>query len=275
MRSTYRRSSSRSTARSTGSRSTTADPSIASDVAAGTGSSSARNDTLRPMPTTTAVPTTSVEDAAELAVADEDVVGPLQPYVELAERDQRPGHGEPGEQRQPAPTLRREGRAQQHREGQPGARRGRPGPVRRPRPAVCDSATTTSPSGDPSRAAAATSALVDGELSTTRTSAPQPVAGDECPAQGRSAQRWPVEILERAGHALHGTEARRPRGGAPPVTSLSSHDRFRRSLVGPRSRTRSTSTRPPASSPTCTGATTRRCTPARRARWRSSTPRAR
>ena len=68
------------------------------------------------------------QDAGGLEVAEEHVVRPLHPRLDPGV-PQRPGHGEPGQQRQPRPLLGTDGRAQQHREGERGAGRRLPGPV--------------------------------------------------------------------------------------------------------------------------------------------------
>ena len=156
-----------SAARNASSRSvrSTSCPAIASDVAVGTGSSSAVGGDVDPDPEHGRRPRRGVhpldQDAGDLEVTEQDVVGPLEGGVRLGR--QGVSDGEPGEQRQPRPAVGLGLRAQQDGHGQRRAGRGLPDAVERPRPAVWCSATTTRPAGASScRARSATTALVLG-----------------------------------------------------------------------------------------------------------------
>ncbi len=237
-------------------------PRAASDVAVGTGSSSSRRDTFSPTPSTTASSTTSASSPASLRSATSTSLGHLSPSVEAGQvgRPARPRRARRAAAATPtSPAV--PSAAAARRSASP--ERGGAVQVRsaRPRPAVCCSATTTSPSAAPARAAAATSAFVEPVSATTRSSVHSPSLDDQRRPQGRSRS---------------GGRSRSRQGLPSRLTTLrpmSAESRLR--AVGTEVPDDSTCTRPPAGSPTCTGATTRRCTPGRPGRSRSSTPRAR
>ena len=98
-------------AASSAERSTGPPVTIASEVASGTGSSSSVWSQLIPMPTTAAAdPSCSIaleQDPAELVVVGEHVVGPLQGDLDPRDAAYGGSGGDPGQQRQPRPPLRR------------------------------------------------------------------------------------------------------------------------------------------------------------------------
>ena len=151
------------------------------------------------------------EDPGDLPVPHEHVVRPLQPGGDARPGAQRGRDRDPGEQRQPGAGRRRHGhRAEQHRAGQRGPRRARPRPPdARPRPAVCVSATRTSPSAAPARASCSRSALVEPVSAVTRISRHRP------PGQTRLALRAAVSSGGRGGA---------PAGGAASLEAMTSHD---------------------------------------------------
>ena len=232
-------------------------PRAASEVASATGSSSARHVDVHADADDRGRARRRVDpldqDAGHLPVAEQHVVGPLQP-TSAARPTQRRADGVPGQQRQPRPAPAARVGPQQHREGQrrrgPAsprcgrAGRGRRSGARRPSPA---------PRGAPARARSATSALVEAASSTTSTwwSGRRSASRAGRAGSGRMGIDWPS-------HHEEATTRERKRSPAKAPTS-------------PRT---STSTPPRASWPTSTGASTRRSTPARRRRSRSSTPRA-
>ena len=233
----------------------------ASEVASGTGSSSAVMPTLSPMPTTAAGPLGGLDpldqDAGDLAVAERARRWATSRAASNPAAAERLRHGVPGQQRQPRPRPGRRGRPQQHRERERRARRGLPasGPAgrgprsgarrRRPGPRPAPSAAAV---GDQRVGGAGLVDHLHGEpREQVRTGRGQPagVEGWACRSGSRS------------------------RATSLPRVSAQARRRHR----GPRGPT-STSTPPPASWPTSTDDSTRRCTPARRRRSRSSTPRA-
>ena len=128
---------------------------------------------------------------------------------------------------------------------------------RRPRPAVWCSATTTRPSpAAPLRARSATRALVDGAASTTSTD--QSAGADQT-----------VEVQRRAlgSRVAHGTSLSQVSASVHPEPSIGEGTDV------PPTTPASTSTPRPESWRTSTAGSTRRCTPGRRRRSRSSTPR--
>lgn len=147
--------------------------SSASDVPVGTGISSGRCDTLRPIPTTAAGPsgvsTRSTRMPATFRSPSSTSLGHLTaaaayPRLRSVLATVCPvrsgSHGQ-----LVAGTVGRS-RTEKTSEERGGASQVR---SRRPRPAVWCSATTTVPSGAPSRARSVATALVDGTLSTTST----------------------------------------------------------------------------------------------------------
>ena len=176
-----------------------------------TGSSSARSVTLSPTPSTTA----GARSAGRHALGqDPGALRPARPAGRsatssaastLGRRGHRLDQRDAGEQRQPPVPGGRHRRPPRPGTGSPGrsstlnamparAGAGQPRP-RRPRPALCHSATTTRPSGSPARAAAATSAFVEPVSGTHLQPGPQPFRRDQRPAQPRPhRQRRPVQI---------------------------------------------------------------------------------
>ncbi len=124
---------------------------------------------------------------------------------------------------------------------------------RRPRPAVCASATSTSPGRAPARASAATSSLVDPVFSTKRISR-HPPRKDHGPAT-----------------ISHGVSRTRLHDRCAGLQCASWPNLPRE----PSSRPSRTFTRRRGSYASSSGAPTRRCTRARPAQWRSSMPAAR
>ena len=163
-----------------------------------------------------------------------------QPVHRLGERDA-------GEQRQPARTGRRYRRPAALGPAAPGRSRtlvampARAGDTqsrpRRPRPAVCRSATTTRPSGSPARAASAASAFVE-PVSTRRSirvqrasgrsgraAAPgRPAAGGRGRCTASRAPRQPT--ARRAAVPPAGGPARQP-AGSRPGSQRAAHPRTR------------------------------------------------
>ena len=157
--------------------------------------------TLSPIPSTTAPGAgTSASSPHSLRPADEHVVGPLEPGV-----DARSARAPPAPRRR-RPTAAATASARRAASGRSSTDRVRPArggetQVRssRPRPAVCCSATTTSPAGSPSRARSATTALVEPGL---RQHLDPPPVRLERPGQRAGAQGRAVEVAVRGGHPV-------------------------------------------------------------------------
>ncbi len=170
----------RSTARASSERSVVAAPSMASDVAVGTGSSSGRSDTLSPMPMTAAGArpwhsTRSTRIPASLRSSTMTSFGHLRSastcawsrIVAATTSPTRSGsHGQ-----RPASTPVGRTSSDIESPDRAGALQVRP---RRPRPAVWCSAISTTPSSSVVRARSTRSAFVDGEASVTATSVHSP-----------------------------------------------------------------------------------------------------
>ena len=160
-------------------------------------------ETLMPMPTTTASPTTSARRPATLRSPTSTSLGhlrrastsPSRLTVVATARPARSG-SQPQDGRVAAGGRSSTEKVSAERSGAVHAR------SRRPRPATWCSATTTSPSGAPVAAAATTSALVEPVSSTTSRSRPQPALDDQRRAQRTLPQRGAVEVAEGAVHCV-------------------------------------------------------------------------
>ena len=166
-----RTASSRSMLRANVFRSVADDPSISSDVATGSGASSAVSVTLSPSPTTItgAGAATSARIPASLPPSTNTSFGHLRPAAHAALRGQRVSHRDTGGQRQPSPADRGTDAAPTPTDNAICARGGadhcRPC---RPRPAFWYSASNTDPSiSAPPSARAIRSALVEPVSVTT------------------------------------------------------------------------------------------------------------
>ena len=241
------------------------------------GSSSGRFDDVEPDPDHDRVGCAAADhldqDAGDLAPVDQHVVRPLEPGLDADPAD-RAGDRQPGQQRQPRPALPRDrDRPEQHRHRDAGARRrrpraGQPTPsgglvVGRSRP------SPRRPPREPARRRRRSSSRSTLDARRRRRTATDAGAGRSTP---RGPSTSPA-VHPRASHVglVHGVASASQRAGtrrlladAREVATVTTPD------AGGRRR-RSTSTPRPASSPTCTAATTRRCTPGRPARSRSST----
>ncbi len=104
--------------------------SMRSDVAVGTGSSDWLSVTFSPTPTTTASPCASARIPASFRSPTRTSFGHFRLAWHAGLLAHRAGHGDPGEQGQPAPPGRRHiGRPEQHGKDEAGPWWGRPGPA--------------------------------------------------------------------------------------------------------------------------------------------------